>query len=148
MDIFISWVDAIVAGVLITLVIYLIYRNFRARVLFRELSELYMQALADKALMENKVKELYQEIENTKLESSDGFLKFLSDSRDWAFQYIEEVQNALEEFDKEIAPRLEWARTFGSVTGDTVHTNTIQTISEAYEKLKKVLPKNTETPNN
>lgn len=93
-------------------------------------------------------KEIEKIIENHKLEQSDGFLKFISDSRDWAFQYIEEVQNALAEFDKEVAPQLEWAVTYGNITGDTVHTNTINKIFEAYTKLKSVLPENTETPNN
>jgi hypothetical protein len=142
------WLESAIAGLLVTLIITLVYRIFRQKVLFKGLTELYLQTLADKALLEKKIESLYQDIENLKLQNSDGFLKFISDSRDWAFQYIEEVQNALEEFDKEIAPRLEWARTFGSVTGETVHTNTIQTVSEAYEKLKKVLPKNNETPNN
>lgn len=109
---------------------------------------MYMQQLADNKLLERKINDLYQEIENIKLENTDGFLKFLSDSRDWAFQYIEEVQTAISEFDKEVSPRLEWAATFGMVGGENAHTETLEKISEAYEKLKKVLPKETQTPNN
>ena len=82
------------------------------------------------------------------LSESDGFVKFISQSRDWAFDYIEEVQKVLAEFDEEVGPQLQWANTYGSVTGETVHTNTIKVISEAYDKLKSVLPKNNETPNN
>ena len=143
-----SWIDAVVVGVLVTILIYLVYRFFRTRVLFKSLSDLYMQEMADRMLLQKKVEELYQDIENAKLEQTDGFLKFVSDSRDWAFQYIEEVQTALSEFDKEVAPKLEWATTFGMVNGENAHTSILQNISEAYDKLKEVLPKENQTPNN
>jgi len=143
-----SWIDAVVVGVLVTIIIYLVYRFFKARVLFKTLSELYMQELADKMLLQKKVEELYQDIENVKLQQTDGFLKFVSESRDWAFQYIEEVQSALSEFDKDIAPTIEWANTFGQVLGESAHTNALKRISEAYDKLKEVLPKENQTPNN
>ena len=140
--------ESVVAGILVTIIIYLVYRLVRVKLLMKTFSEIYMQELADKFLLQKKVEELYQEIENKKLEDTDGFVKFISQSRDWAFEYIEEVQKALAEFDEEIAPRLEWATTFGTVAGDTIHTDTINKISEAYNKLKTVLPKNNETPNN
>ena len=140
--------ESVVAGILVTLIIFLVYRLFKLKAFTKTLSELYMQELADKFLLSKKVEELMQEIENKKLEDTDGFLKFVSDSRDWAFEYIEEVQKALAEFDEEVAPQLEWATTFGRLTGDTVHTKTITKVSEAYDRLKSVLPKNNETPNN
>jgi hypothetical protein len=107
-----------------------------------------MQELADKMLLQKKVEELYQDIENVKLQQTDGFLKFVSESRDWAFQYIEEVQAALSEFDKNVAPQFEWAKTYGMVLGETAHTETLEKISKAYDKLKEVLPKENQTPNN
>ena len=143
-----SWIDAVVVGVLVTIIIYLVYRFFKTRVVFKALSDLYMQEMADRMLLQKRVEELYQDIENAKLQQTDGFLKFVSDSRDWAFQYIEEVQAALSEFDKTIAPRLEWSNTYGQVVGDTAHSETIKVISEAYDKLKEVLPKDNQTPNN
>lgn len=143
-----SWIDAVVVGVLVTIIIYLVYRFFKTRTLFKALSDLYMQEMADRMLLQKKVEELYQDIENTKLQQTDGFLKFVSESRDWAFQYIEEVQTALSEFDKEVTPDLQWAKTFGMVSGDTAHTNVLKRISEAYDKLKEVLPKENQTPNN
>ena len=143
-----SWIDAVVVGILVTIIIYLVYRFFKTRVLFKALSDLYMQEMADRMLLQKKVEELYQDIENAKLQQTDGFLKFVSDSRDWAFQYIEEVQAALSEFDKELAPDLEWANTFGQVLGENAHTNVLKRISEAYDKLKEVLPKENQTPNN
>ena len=143
-----SWTDSVIVGVLLTIIIYLVYRFFKTKTLFKTLSEMYMQEMADRMLLQKKVEELYQDIENAKLEKTDGFLKFVSESRDWAFQYIEEVQTALSEFDKSVAPELEWANTFGQVLGENAHTNTLRKISEAYDKLKEVLPKENQTPNN
>ena len=82
------------------------------------------------------------------LEQTEGFLKFVSDSRDWAFEYIEEVQSALEEFDAKVYPILEWSKTYGIVNGDNAHTEALENISLAYEQLKKVMPENNQTPNN
>jgi len=140
--------ESIVAGTLVTLIIFLVYRLFKMTKFANTLSEAYMQQLADNFLLQKEVERLYQEAENKKLQETDGFVKFISQSRDWAFQYIEEVQKALAEFDEEVAPQLEWAKTYGRLGGDTVHTNTVNIVSEAYKKLKSVLPENTETPNN
>lgn len=99
-------------------------------------------------MLGQKIEELQKELSSKELSETDGFIKFISQSRDWAFEYIEQVQKVLEEFDKEVAPQLEWANTYGRLGGETVHTNTVKVISEAYDKLKSVLPENTETPNN
>jgi hypothetical protein len=112
------------------------------------LSEAYMQQLADNFLLQKEVERLYQEIENKKLEQTDGFLKFVSESRNWAFGYIEEVQKALTEFDEVVDPALGWAMKFGVLNGETANVKILREISEAYNKLKSVLPENTETPNN
>jgi hypothetical protein len=82
------------------------------------------------------------------LEQTEGFLKFISDSRDWAFGYIEEVQQALQDFALEIEPTIEWSKTYGIVNGDNAHTEALEKISLAYDKLKSVLPEENETPNN
>ena len=109
---------------------------------------LYIQSEMDKYLLVQKLEQVSKELSTRELSETDGFVKFISQSRDWAFEYIEEVQKALVEFDKEVSPQLKWANTYGTLDGETVHTNTIKIISEAYDKLKSVLPENTETPNN
>jgi hypothetical protein len=140
--------ESIVAGILVTLIIFLVYRLFKIRQFANTLSEAYMQQLADNFLLQKEVERLYQEIENKKLEQTDGFLKFVSESRDWAFAYIEEVQKALTEFDEVVDPALGWAMKFGVLNGETANVKILREISEAYNKLKSVLPENNETPNN
>jgi thermostable 8-oxoguanine DNA glycosylase len=125
-----------------------VYLILKSNVQKKKLMGLYIQSEMDKHLLTTKLEELSQQLSNLKLSESDGFIKFISQSRDWAFQYIEEVQKALVEFDKEVAPEFEWTKTFGMVLGETTHTIVLKRISEAYDKLKLVLPENTETPNN
>jgi hypothetical protein len=144
MDIF----NIIVFSFYIISTLIFVYSVVKLNVQKRKLLSMYIQVEMDKYLISQKLQEVSEKLATKELVETDGFIKFISQSRDWAFEYIEEVQKALAEFDKEIAPRLEWATTYGRLAGNTVHTDTINIISEAYNKLKSVLPENTETPNN
>jgi heme/copper-type cytochrome/quinol oxidase subunit 2 len=44
-----------------------------------------------------KIDNLMNAEDSQKIESTQGFIKFVSESRDWAFDYIEKVQAAIEE---------------------------------------------------
>lgn len=132
----------------LVLILVLLYLVVKSNLNKRKILALYIQSEMHKHMLGQKIEELQKELSSKELSETDGFIKFISQSRDWAFEYIEEVQKALVEFDEVVAPQLEWATTYGRLAGDTVHTNTINTISEAYNKLKTLLPKNNETPNN
>ena len=106
------------------------------------------QLSIDNILLLKKISDLFDEINSKELENTDGFLKFIEQSRDWAFQYIEEVQAALSEFDTEISSIVKWNQTYGTVTDGGAYSDKIKQISLAYDELKKLLPKNAETPNN
>jgi hypothetical protein len=77
--------------------------------------------------------------EDKNLNTNEGFVKFLSDSRDWAFAYIEEVQTTLNKFVDEVGPDIEYYRTFGQAV-ESPHNETLDKISRAYAELEKVLP--------
>lgn len=49
----------------------------------------------EKATLESLSKKLIEEKQSEEVEKTDGFVKFLSESRDWAFSYIEQVQKAI-----------------------------------------------------
>jgi hypothetical protein len=132
----------------LVLILILLYLVVKSNIQKKKILSLYIQSEMHKHMLGQKIEELQRELSSKELSETDGFVKFISQSRDWAFEYIEEVQKALTEFDKEVTPQLEWANTYGRLGGDTVHTNTVKVISEAYNKLKSVLPENNETPNN
>lgn len=72
----------------------------------------------------------------------ENFIKFLSDSREWAFGYIEEVQNGLKKFINEVGPELEYYNKYGVVVQGMIlpHDLALKKISEEFEDLKKLLP--------
>lgn len=75
-------------------------------------------------------------------QSGEAFLKFVSDSRDWAYQYIEEVQAGLSLFISEVAPQIEYYNKYGSSVEGMIapHDFALKKISSEFEKLKTLLP--------
>ena len=70
----------------------------------------------------------------------ENFIKFLSDSRDWAFEYIEDVQKQLETFVRDIEPEIMYFDEYGIVGDAYPHYHSMKKISSAYKDLKKLLP--------
>ena len=144
-------IDVIVTSVVYALLtLFIAYLGFRNVVLRRKVNDAIadqLQVTINLNIVRSELSKALQEIENMKLEKSDDFVKFLSDSRDWAFTYIEDAQDKISEFDKQIQEIAEWNRTYGSVVGDTPHNSKIEEINLAYDKIRSLLPEN-KTPNN
>jgi hypothetical protein len=70
----------------------------------------------------------------------ENFIKFLSDSRDWAYEYIEEVQTGLKHFIDETAPEINYFRDYSDTMALAPNYYSMKKISEEYEKLKTLLP--------
>lgn len=88
----------------------------------RKVTRTSVQSQIDNFILLSELDKMVQEKENKSVEQSDGFLKFVSESRDWAFDYIEDVQQALRAYD--IALGLDDAAV----------------LNEAYKKLISYLP--------
>jgi len=65
---------------------------------------------------------------------NDGFLKFVSQSRDWAFSYIEDAQKAIENFQTVATP----------ILYNKSNLLDMKELILAYEELLKMLPENSE----
>lgn len=133
-------IDSIAHVLSIVAIIALVGDNLLQRRKKRKALELYIDTAVDLETLKQEYERVILEVTNQKLEKNDGFVKFISDSRDWAFRYIEDVQKALEDFDKKITPTLEYYSTYGTAL-DGLHNEVTKQVSEAYEELKKVLPK-------
>jgi hypothetical protein len=72
--------------------------------------------------------------------SKDNFLKFVSDSREWAFDYIETVQAQLKDFIEVADKEFKYFDEYGIVAEGSPHYKSMQTISIEYKKLKSLLP--------
>ena len=72
--------------------------------------------------------------------SNEAFLKFVSDSRDWAYEYIENVQQSLDKFIIDIEPEIAYFDEYGIAGSAYPHYYSMKKISDAYKELKKLLP--------
>ena len=76
----------------------------------------------DLKVYEMQLAEMVSQRDVKTVEETQGFLKFISESRDWAFEYIEDVQQALRAYD--IALSMDDAKV----------------LNDAYKKLVSFLP--------
>lgn len=136
-----------VYALLTGLIAYFGFRNISLRVKLQNEITKRLQSEVNKNIIMSEYSLLLQEVENRKLEKSDDFVKFLSDSREMAFTYIEDVQVKIAEFDKLLQEMAEWNRTYGTVAGNVPHAEKIEQISLAYDSIRELLPEKP-TPNN
>jgi len=98
-----SWV----IGLLVSSNLYVLYRAIIIQMALT-------QSLLDNQVALSMMKTMKEEIENSSIfkdETNENFIKFLSESREWAFEYIENtisvVNNVIEECRKEMnKPRI------------------------------------------
>lgn len=81
-----------------------------------------------------------EQIKTDKEQFNEDFLKFISDSRDWAYTYIEDVQESLNKFISDIEPEIAYFDEYGIVGSSFPHYHSMKKISVAYKELKKLLP--------
>jgi hypothetical protein len=100
-----------------------------------------------KLLVTNVMLEEYiKSFEENKIKSDDSvhqenFIKFLSDSRDWAYDYIEKTQQELNHFVDEVEPLLMYFDTYGEAGPFGPNYDALKKISVAFVELKELLPK-------
>ena len=70
----------------------------------------------------------------------ENFIKFLSDSRDWAFDYIDKSQKQIKEFVDIADKKFAFFDKYGVLSEGDIHYETMKSISEEYKKLKLLLP--------
>jgi hypothetical protein len=86
------------------------------------------------------VKSLKEKETSDDLVHKENFIKFLSDSRDWAFGYIEDVQKGLNKFVNDVDSDISYFEKYGEVGSAYPHYDSMKRISAAYEELKSLLP--------
>jgi hypothetical protein len=116
----------------------LIFKNIQLKIKLSSTTVELIKAHIDKTIISEKLLEI-----NNKKEidpSSEAFLKFVSDSRDWAYQYIDEVQEGLNKFITDIEPEILYFEEYGIVGSAYPHYYSMKKISSAYKELKTLLP--------
>jgi hypothetical protein len=100
-----------------------------------------------KLVFDNFTLEKLIELQNDKDMKTDesvhkeNFLKFISESRDWAFEYIEEVQEGLNKFVSDVDSYIEYFDFYGdTISVERPDYAAMKQISQSYKELKKLLP--------
>jgi len=88
-------IETILYIILNVIIFVLFYAYINLYIKFRMISNLLMQEKVDKEHFKLKLTEHISKSSNKKLEQTEGFVNFISQSRDWAFKYIEDVQGSL-----------------------------------------------------
>lgn len=122
-------VATVIIFVLLGYVIVLKFKN-------KKLAEDLIQAIIDKMAISNQFAQVLNNKKVKDLEESDGFLKFLSESREAAFKYIEDFQEAMGSFIQEVGPVIETYKKVDSPSAGT------KRLIKAYEDLIQIMPKN------
>jgi hypothetical protein len=93
-----------------------------------------------KTLLEQEIQ--HKENKTDKEKANEDFLKFVSDSRDLAYEYIESVQAGLQKFIDEIEPQIDYYDKYGAAIEGMVspHDFALKKISSEFKQLKKLLP--------
>ena len=118
----------------------LIIENAKLKIQQKELFAKSLQLVADKELLLQRI-ETKQDSED--IEKTEGFVKFLTQSRDWAFSYISEVQDGIHKFKTDAGPAIEYFDRYGDAIW-TPLTDGMQKVSDAYKDLSKLIPEDYE----
>lgn len=103
----------------------------------RDLSVKLAKEKVDNLALREKLAELTDRGDNKNIEQTEGFIKFISQSRDWAFQYIEKVQIAIKNFQDVFHP---FATAYYDRKKTRITKEEFQTIVDAYRELVERLP--------
>ena len=105
----------------------------------KSLSKLFIE----KTLLQEYIDSTKSIIDQKNLEDSvhkENFIKFLSDSRDWAYNYIEDVQKGLSKFVSNVDADISYFDEYGVIGSAYPHYDSMKKISTAYKELKTLLP--------
>jgi hypothetical protein len=88
-------IETIIIAILTTALIFTaggyVYQYLRYKRLLAKLIEMTINNVS----LNESINKINANQENPNIADPDGFIKFLSQSREWAFNYIEEVQEAI-----------------------------------------------------
>ena len=134
-------IDFIIFALVIVVIFTLMLGVLRLRLKNRKLAAELLQITLDQNILMTKLAEELRKKEDVSIEKTDGFLKFISESRDLAFQYIEAIQEALVKFKGKVGPEIDYMLTYGTATGDSLQSKSFLKIEKAYKELiKETLP--------
>ena len=130
-------IEAIIAVVFILGFSGLGVLAFKLKRINDQMSSVAGQLVADNKILSEEIQRVQFQGQDKKVEETEGFLKFVSQSRDWAFQYIERVQITIKNF-QDVAHPI--AVQYYENKDQPVNQEELGKLLEAYKKLVEELP--------
>lgn len=132
-----TWFDAIFFVLFIIAFFALAADNFRVRLKNAKLNAEVEKSILEYMILSKKHEDVVNKSKNEDIEKTEGFLKFVSQSRDWAFQYIERVQIAIKNFQDVFHP---FAIEYYKDKSKPINQKDFGQLFSAYQKLIDELP--------
>lgn len=123
--------------VFIVLFFIIIFDNFRIRRNAKKIKNYFIQEKANNLILLEKLSQEINSKEDISIEKTEGFLNFVTQSRDWAFSYIETVQDGLNDFVNSVDKDIEYITEYQP---PIVNFEMQERLINAYSELKKLLP--------
>lgn len=133
-------VELIIFSIFIIFLGSLVIINVRLRLQNNNIRSELAQEIINREIAIHEMQKLMAELDKKNSNQNDGFLKFVSDSREAAFKYIEEVQKAISEFDARVGPAVRYYKETGKML-DRRPSELVKELAEAYDKLMQSMPK-------
>jgi len=128
-----SFIENVIAAIVVLIVLSLMSYSVWLRRKNTKLANDLVQAIVDKAAIAGRLAKASVP-EGKPIEQTDGFIKFLTESRDSAFDYIEKVQTDIVLIKQDLGPIVEAYRNADKQTSD------MKQVISSYDKLVGLLP--------
>ena len=128
-------IDVIITFLLISLIILLLFKNIKLYFENSELTKKVLQSQIDSFIIKEKMDEEL----SLKDKQDDGFIKFITESREYAFKYIENSQEAIKNFIIYFEKNIDHLK--NNQPKDLKYRMVIKDLEDHYKKLKSLLPK-------
>lgn len=133
-------IDWLVFFIFTIFFVIVLFNNMRLNIKISLITERLLQSEINKNVLSTKLAEAYSSDLIKKDDSSEAFLKFISESRNVAYKYIEDTQFVLNKFITDIEPEILYFDEYGEIMRSQPNYNSMKKISGAYKELKKLLP--------
>jgi hypothetical protein len=129
--------DFFVFIILITAFTYLTINSFKLRIKNLSLTHEILQAYIDKNIISEQLRLSLENKVDEESKSRDDFLVFISQSRDWAFDYIETTQAQINSFINNVGPTIDYLEQYAP---PILLEEQRLSIIEGYKTIKSILP--------
>jgi hypothetical protein len=130
-------IDTIIISILSIVVIVLLYGL--AYIKKKQIDQflVLIQSQLDNDLLSKRLAQIAQE---KQLVESEDFMRFMTESRDYAFEYISTVQEAVKEYNNAIEPVFAYYLKYGKLMGESPDTDHLDKIIAAHTEFMKIMP--------